>query len=107
MATFIDTHCHLNDPQFEGDLDLVLERGRQAGVAAVIVPGYDLASSEQAVSIACSHPDVRAAVGFHPHHASAADDSAVARLEELALDPGVVAIGEIGLDFYRDLSPRD
>jgi TatD DNase family protein len=86
----------------------VLERARAAGIERILVPGYDLASSRAAVALAAWHPGLlQAAVGIHPHHASAATDSDWLELEALAVEPGVVAVGEIGLDFFRNLSPPD
>ena len=77
-----------------------------AGIERILVPGYDLASSRAAVTLAAAHPDLlQAAVGIHPHHAAAAVDRDWAELEALAARPEVVAIGEIGLDFFRNLSP--
>ncbi len=103
----IDTHCHLDFPQFDGDRAAVLARARSAGVQAIVNPGADLVSSRRAIALAEAEPDVYAAVGVHPHDARGLDEAAVAALRELAAHPKVVAIGEIGLDFYRDLSPRD
>jgi TatD DNase family protein len=102
----IDTHCHLNHRDFAHDREAVLARARAAGVGAMVVIGYDLPSSEAAVALAEAEPSLFAAVGVHPHEAASLDDRAVTRLVELARCPKVVAIGEIGLDFYRDLSPR-
>lgn len=102
----IDTHCHLNHRDFAADRDVTLARARAAGVGALVVIGYDLPSSEAAVALAEAEPCLYAAVGVHPHDAASLDDRTVERLVELARSPKVVAIGEIGLDFYRDLSPR-
>jgi TatD DNase family protein len=86
----------------------VLDRAREAGIERILVPGWDLASSEAAVALAARHPDlVQAAVGIHPHDAASMDERSWARLEQLAADQLVRAIGEIGLDHFRDLSPRD
>jgi TatD DNase family protein len=83
----------------------VVARARAAGIERLLVPGFDLASSRDAVALAVELPDlVRAAVGIHPHYAAAAADAAWAELEELAAAPGVVAVGEIGLDYFRNLS---
>ncbi len=73
----------------------------------ILVPGYDLASSQAALTLAANHTDVDAAVGIHPHYAGEATAEDWTRLERLSEDPRVVAIGEIGLDFFRNLSPRD
>jgi TatD DNase family protein len=105
-SVLADTHCHLMLPEFGSDLPDVLDRARQAGVAWILVPGIDLDSSRQAVALAEAHPGVLAAVGLHPHHATDWDASAAADLRALAAHPRVVAIGEIGLDYYRDRSPR-
>jgi len=103
----IDSHCHLDFPQFDSDRQAVVQRAREAGVKAIINPGADLESSHQAVALAERYPEVYAAVGVHPHEARSVSDEVVAELRRLAAHPKVVAIGEIGLDFYRDLSPRD
>ncbi len=79
-----------------------------AGIERILVPGWDIASSEAALELAAEHPGlVDAAVGVHPHHASGMDEPAWARLEALAADARARAIGEIGLDFFRNLSPAD
>ena len=105
--TLIDTHAHLDMPQFDADRTAVLQRAREAGLDAVVCVGTDLASSRRCVRLEEGNPGfVRAAVGIHPHEwgQGAADFDAVA---ELARAPGVVAIGETGLDFHYDLTPRD
>ena len=101
-----DTHAHLSDECFDADRQAVLERARAAGVVLVVDVGADLASSRKAVTLANENGAVWAAVGVHVHEASGFGESALATLRELASSPQVVAIGEIGLDFYRDLSPR-
>ncbi len=103
----VDSHCHLQDSQFESDRDEVLDRARRAGVSAFVVIGTDLESSWRAVDLADSHSDVYAAVGVHPHDAKDLDDRTLGALERLADSPKVVAIGEIGLDYYRNLSPPE
>ena len=103
----IDTHAHLDAQQFDNDRDAVLARAWEAGVMAIVTIGTDLETSQAAVALAETHERVFATVGFHPHDAKAADAAALAKLRELAHHPQVVAIGEIGLDFYRDYSPRD
>jgi TatD DNase family protein len=86
----------------------VLARAREAGIERLLVPGYDLASSRAAVDLAAAHPEIiDAAVGVHPHHAAATGAADWAELELLARDERVVAVGEIGLDFFRNLSPPD
>lgn len=102
-----DTHCHLQDPKIEGRAAELVARAREAGVSFILVCGYDLASSERAIGLADRFPEVYAAVGIHPHDAKGFAPGTAGELESLARHPKCVAIGEIGLDFYRDLSPRD
>jgi TatD DNase family protein len=102
-----DTHVHLNSPQFDTDLDAVLVRARAAGVERFLCAGYDLDSSRRAVEIAALHPDVRAAVGVHPHDARTYDDRLESQLEAWLTSGAAIAAGEMGLDYYYDHSPRD
>jgi TatD DNase family protein len=104
-AGLVDSHCHLDF--VEGDIDRVVASARQAGLVAIINPGTSLKTSRAAVALAEKHPLVYAAVGVHPHDASVFDGETAAALRELAAHPKVVAIGEIGLDYYRNLSPHD
>jgi TatD DNase family protein len=94
-------------PDFDADRLEVLARARCVGVATSIAIGYDLESSRQAISLADKEQDVFACVAIHPHHASNATTDCLAHLESLASHPRVVGIGEIGLDYYRNWSPRD
>jgi TatD DNase family protein len=107
MVDLFDTHAHLHFPEFAGDLGAVLERARAAGVRHMLTVGTDVDTSRAAIALAQQEPDVWAAVGVHPHEAAAADDAALVEIGRLALAPRVVAIGEIGLDFFRNLSPPD
>ncbi|MFH1313235.1 MAG: TatD family hydrolase [Candidatus Eisenbacteria bacterium] len=102
----IDSHAHLTMRQYRKDLHAVITRAREGGVTAMINVGFDVASSEAGVHLAGIHEDVYAAVGVHPHDARNLNADLLEKLEDLADDPKVVAIGEIGLDFYRNLSPR-
>ena len=102
----IDSHAHLDDPQFEGDREVVIARARDAGLVAILNAGIDPASSRASVGLAGTHDLVYAAVGVHPHDATSVTPAVLAELRTLARHPKVVAIGEIGLDYYRDLSPR-
>jgi TatD DNase family protein len=102
----VDTHCHLDFPQFSADREATLERARAAGIELIVNPAADMESSRRAVALAERYPDVYAAVGIHPHDATSLDGATLAELRALARHPKVVAIGEIGLDYYRDLSPR-
>ncbi|RDV84611.1 TatD family hydrolase [Ammonifex thiophilus] len=101
----IDTHCHLNDPRLDVDLSEVLARARRAGVKVMIVVGYDLASSARAVALAGKEKDLYATVGVHPHDAAKVPPDFLEHLRSWARMGKVVAVGEIGLDFYRNLSP--
>ncbi|TMG03978.1 MAG: TatD family deoxyribonuclease [Chloroflexi bacterium] len=103
----IDSHCHLQDPKFDGQHEAVVRRAREAGVSDLVVVGYDLESSRRAVELTRSFASVYATVGIHPHDAKTLTPSGVDALARLAEDPSVVAIGEIGLDFYRNLSSPD
>jgi TatD DNase family protein len=102
-----DTHCHLNHPDLYPDWRAVLFRAQQSGVHRLILIGYDLESSRRAVELATQSDALYAAVGIHPHESVQCDADALAVLREFAQQPRVVAIGEIGLDFYRDLVPRE
>lgn len=105
---FFDTHAHLHFPEFAADLGEVLQRARDAGVRFMLTIGTDVEDSRQAVALAGQHPDIYAAVGIHPHDAAEADESALAELEQIARSSSkVVAVGEIGLDYYRNLSPHE
>jgi len=98
---FVDTHAHLDFPEFAGDLPEVLQRAGDAGVTRVISIGTDLESSRRAVALAERHAGVFAAVGWHPGHASESTADFRAELRALAAHPRVVAIGECGLDYHR------
>lgn len=100
----IDTHCHLDFPEFKDDLEQVLSRAQQAGVDYCINPGSSLESCRAAVKLAARYPQVFAAVGVHPHDADSFDAAAQSELAQLAGQKKVVAIGETGLDYYRNLS---
>ena len=103
----IDTHAHLDSSRFDDDRDAALDRAWEAGVVAIVTIGIDLETSRAAVALAEADERIFATVGFHPHDAKRADAAALAELRNLAQHSRVVAIGEIGLDYYRDLSPRD
>jgi TatD DNase family protein len=102
-----DTHAHLHFPEFADDLPAVLERARAVGVDGLVTIGTDVETSVAAIEMAGREADVWAAVGIHPHDAAASDAETVREIERLATSPRVVAIGEIGLDFFRNLSPPD
>ncbi len=102
----IDTHCHLDFPEFDTDRELVVERAGEAGVKTIINVASSLKASRQAVSLAERFPGVFASIGIHPHDAQACDEAAFQAVRALARAKKVVAIGEVGLDFYRNLSPQ-
>lgn len=102
-----DTHCHLNHPDLYAEWHAALFRAQQSGVQRLILIGYDLESSRRAVELAEQSDALYAAVGIHPHDAAQCDTDSLQTLRELAAHPRVVAVGEIGLDFYRNLSPRE
>jgi len=101
----IDSHCHLDNRRFDIDRQAVIARAVENGVACIINPGGDLPSSRAAVTLAQQCESVYAAAGIHPHDAKTLDAPGLEELKKLAGSPKVVAIGEIGLDFYRNLSP--
>jgi len=101
----IDSHCHLNADRFDGDVDLIVGGARLAGVERILVPGWNVASSDRALALVDRFAWLDAAVGVHPHDAARVDDSGWDRIVGWASDPRVVAIGETGLDYDRVFSP--
>lgn len=104
MALF-DTHAHYDDPQFDPDREALLAALPENGVGLVVNPGCDLATSRQAIALAERFPHVYAAVGYHPENCGPYVPEDLDRLRELARHPKVVAIGEIGLDYYWEENP--
>ena len=102
----IDTHSHIQMTEFDADREETLARGKSAGIELMVTVGYHLEASQRAVEAAQRYPQVYASVGIHPHDARHYDEKTEQALRELAGSPKVVAIGEAGLDFYRDRSPR-
>ena len=107
MAELIDTHCHLTHPRLAGHVQAVLDRAERAGVVAVVCASADLAESARAQQLAHRHGNVCFTAGLHPHDARTAEAYYLAVLEGLAGDARCVAVGECGLDYHHDLSPRD
>lgn len=103
----IDTHCHLNDEKLLCEADRIVGDFSNDNLECAICVGYDLPSSECAVSLANKYQNVYSAVGVHPHDADTLDDDVLARLKVLCENKKTVAVGEIGLDYHYDLSPRD
>lgn len=107
MPALVDTHCHLADAAFAGDLGEVLARGAAAGVQHVVVIGETPERASDALRLAETHRGLSATVGLHPHEARHFSASVLAELERASTDPRVVAVGETGLDYHYDHSPRD
>lgn len=103
----IDSHAHLDDESFDKDRDEIIDDLKNQGVEIVINPGADAQSSVKAISLAKKYDNIYAAVGVHPHDVKDMDDSTIQLLSSLADYDKVVAIGEIGLDYHYDYSPRD
>jgi TatD DNase family protein len=101
-----DSHCHLTDRQFSADLDAVLARAWHAGLAGLVTIASDADDAEAAHAISASDPRIRSTAGVHPHIAADARPNDLARIQDILGRPGVVAIGETGLDFHYDNSPR-
>ncbi len=108
MLRLVDSHCHLDFARFDADREEVLARAAEAGVWRMVTLGVDGSSSRRAVALAQAHPAVFAAVGVHPNEAARAwqGEATLQELRLLAAHPKVVAVGEIGLDYYRDHTPR-
>lgn len=102
----IDSHCHLDFNAFDDNRPAIISRAERAGIHTIINIGVDMATSLRTIELAEKYDMIYATVGFHPHDAKHLDDAAFAKLEKLARKNKVVAIGEIGLDYYRDNSPR-
>jgi TatD DNase family protein len=102
-----DSHCHLQERRFKRDVVKVVRLASETGVEKILVPGWDLRSSREAVVISEKFGNVYAACGVHPHDAKFYNNSVEKEIIKLARSKKVVSIGEIGLDYYRDLSPRN
>ncbi len=102
-----DTHCHLDFDRFDKDRDEVLQRALDAGLIRILVPGIDISSSQVAIQLAEKYSQVYAAVGVHPNSGGSWETSTLSKIKTLSQHPKVVAIGEIGLDFYRKWTPQD
>lgn len=103
----IDSHAHLDMQDFDEDRVKIIERAVEGGVTHIITVGTDLDSSLYALKLAKKHESIYAAVGYHPHNAQKCNSQFLDKLSEIALEPKVVAWGEIGLDFFRRYSPKD
>src|SRR5579859_7195574 len=103
----IDTHCHLDFEQYHNDLAEVIARAADVGVTRIINPATDVQTGADALGLSAKYPNVYVAVGIHPNSTAKYADVDLRAVEAQASDPKVVAIGEIGLDYYRDWSPKD
>ena len=101
-----DSHAHIDDERFDADREEVVARALAAGVSLIVNIGADMASSARSVALAEKYPEIYAAVGMHPHDSQDMKETDYRQLEQWATHPKVVAIGEIGLDYHYDLSPR-
>lgn len=108
-APVIDSHCHVTPRAFGDEVEITLDRGREHGVRAFVIigPGYGEAGNEQALEVAARHSDCFATVGVHPHDAGSCDEGMLRRIDDWLAKGQAVAMGEIGLDFHYDRSPRD
>jgi TatD DNase family protein len=106
LPELIDTHAHLDFPEFAGSIPAAIERAAQAGVSVIVTIGVDIKTSRNAAQIARSYDRIYASAGIHPHASFSMDAGDLRELEKIAADRRVVAIGEIGLDYFRDLQPR-
>lgn len=103
----IDAHCHLDYAPMSDDMAATLQVGKAAGVVQFVHVGCSVRSHAAAVALSDAHDEIFAAIGIHPHEASTTDDTVLADLERMASRPGVVALGETGLDYHYDRSPRE
>lgn len=104
---FFDTHAHLDDPQFKEDQEQVIARAREAGLELIVNVGYNVASAKRTVQLIRKYEFIYGTVGMHPHDAKDLDGAALQELKKLAAESKIVGVGEIGLDYYWNHSPRD
>ena len=103
----IDTHCHINDIKYNSDIKEVISRAIKSGVEKMICVGTDLKTSERALELANQYNEIYATVGYHPHESKDAQKGYLYELEEMSKNPKVVAIGESGLDYHYNISPKN
>ncbi|KNY29184.1 TatD family hydrolase [Pseudobacteroides cellulosolvens] len=102
-----DTHAHFNDKRFKDDRDEAIKKAYESGVSYILNVSYNIPSLEQSISLSRKYSYIYAAVGIHPHYSKEMNDEVLEKVRSLAKNNKVVGIGEIGLDYYRDLSPRE
>ncbi|MAX09496.1 MAG: hydrolase TatD [Candidatus Marinimicrobia bacterium] len=103
----IDTHCHINDIKYDLDVKEVISRAIESGVEKMICVGTDLKTSEKAIKLADTYSEIYATVGYHPHESKDAQKGYLYEFEEMSKNPKVVAIGESGLDYHYNISPKN
>lgn len=104
---YIDTHAHLFYPNFEGELDEIISRAKQNNIDFILVPATDIKTAQQVIDLTKKYEMIYGAVGVHPHDTKDWDPSFIPKIEKLAKNNKIVAIGEIGLDYYYDFSPKE
>ena len=104
---YFDTHAHLDDKQFKGDQPAVIQRAREAGVGLIVNVGYNVYSARQTIELTKKYDFIYGAVGMHPHDAKTLDDKSYEEIKRMTGQPRIVAVGEIGLDYHWNHSPRD
>jgi TatD DNase family protein len=102
----IDTHCHINFDSYDEDRDAVIERAAEAGVRQIIIPAVDLKTSQEIVAMVRAYPSLYGAVGVHPNSTAAFENGWINSLSDMAAEVKIAAIGEIGLDYHWDESPK-
>lgn len=103
----VDTHCHLNLEEFDNDRDQVIKRARENGINNILIPGIDIETSKTAIQCAHRFEQIYAAVGVHPNSGLSWTEKSLTELNQLIVDKKVLAIGEIGLDYYRKYAPKE
>lgn len=106
MAQMIDTHCHLNFDAFDANRDIIIDSAAKVGVTRIIIPAVDVETTQQALDLSQQYEGIFAAVGVHPNSTADFSDDTLAHIEKQSQQPKVIAIGEIGLDYHWDKSPK-
>ncbi len=104
---FVDTHAHLFYPNFNGETDEVLNRAKEAGMDFILVPATDIETARKVIELCEKYDFIYGAVGVHPHETKEWNEDQLKEIENFAAHPKIVAIGEIGLDYYYDFSPKE
>lgn len=107
LLSFVDSHCHLNSDAFDRDRGQVVQKARENGIIRILNPGIDIETSKTALKYSFEFPEVYVAIGVHPNSGQSWTLTTLSELKQMAGEQKVVAIGEIGLDYYRDYAPRE